>query len=221
MSRLTTLLTLLVLLSGCAALGLSGDEDSFILNERVAKAYANPEYTMKIGRAPLVMRTGRSVDTCAGYLAAGGFDAVAADVNSRITPRQYLVCDTLAALKDARPLADGDYRPEDYGEALAGRLDLLSFRSSLSKLAAPASPTLMAVEGPAIHLAEKGFMVDARDWVLSLEVVAVAHLDDNRQPDWLLWLVDESNAGMYRSYQLLEIRDVSPDGPLSAAKRTP
>ncbi|MBA1147506.1 hypothetical protein H0Z60_10625 [Ectothiorhodospiraceae bacterium WFHF3C12] len=217
----TTLLLLPLLLTACSTLGLSGNRDSFILNERLADAYEAGEYTMRRGRAPLVMSSGRSVDNCVAYLEAGGHPEVAGDVNSRITPAQYLVCDTMAALKDARPLEKDDYRPDDYGEALKSRLDLGSFQSSVSRTLEGAGPTLDEIEGLRVAVTEHGVVADARDWVLELRTVAVGHLDDNNRPDWLVWLHDESNAGMYRAHRLLIVPDVGAEGLLRAVRYQP
>lgn len=215
--RLVTPLLLLPLLTACASLGISsGNDGSFILNERLAEAYGNAEHTMKRGRAPLVMDGGRSVDNCLAYLEAGGYPEVAADVNSRITPAQYLVCDTLPVLAETRPLKEGDYRPEDYGEALLHRLDLRSFESSAEGRIKPDAFTIDRLENVRTALTAHGVVTDARDWILQLRVVAVGHVDGNGQPDWLVWMHDESNAGLYRAHRLLLVPDVTAEGLLQA-----
>lgn len=217
-----TLLLVPALLTACSTLGIStGNDGSFILNERLAEAYGNPEYTLGRGRAPLVMRTGRSVDNCQAYLDAGGYPNVAADVNSRITPAQYLVCDTLPVLADSRPLTEGDYRPEDYGEALRDRLDLRSFESSAQSRVTADAYTIDGLEGVRTALTKHGVVTDARDWILQLRVVAVGHVDGNSQPDWLVWMHDESNAGLYRAHRLLIVHDAEGDGLLRATPHRP
>jgi len=59
-------------------------------------------------------------------------------------------------------------------------------------------------------------LLETKDWIFRLEVVAVIPLNDNETPDWVIWVSDEAKQGSYYSYSTLVIYDPAAEEPLVA-----
>jgi len=57
---------------------------------------------------------------------------------------------------------------------------------------------------------------DTEDWHFKLVVLADADLDQNGEPDWIMFLSDEAKKGSYRGYSTIIIYNAKPDGLLTA-----
>jgi len=49
--------------------------------------------------------------------------------------------------------------------------------------------------------------LETEDWTFTLEVVAIARINNNATPDWTLWVLDESNSVNYRGFSELILYD--------------
>ena len=87
------------------------------------------------------------------------------------------------------------------------KLDLRSFRSSLSKLGDKTKHTLASLYPNNVTFKDFTTIFETEDWVFSLEVVAVAQVNDNTVLDWIIWVSDEAKLGNYRGYATLVVYD--------------
>jgi hypothetical protein len=163
-------------------------------------------------RTPLALSGGRA-SNCASYARLRPSGVLDDTANQRVKS-EYLVCDVLEQLgptPNVKTLAAGNY-----GSALASRLDLRSFPSSLGPMVDEQHYTLSQLFGSQVSIEGDGAAVKTSDMSFSLTIVAAGDLDHSGGADWIVWLSDEVLAGTYRGYQTLLIRNVAPVGLLRA-----
>ena len=201
-----------VLVSACTSIGSAAPAQ--ILSHRVTVAWHQIGTTMRSPRLPLRFESGEVVRDCKDYLEQRKHAEVAEGVNNRIAMQDYLICDTMAVLA-----ADGGVveRPsnDDFGEQLRDRLDLSSFPSSLHQLALD-YPVLADLKAMTVHADGPAVVAESADWFFKLEVVALADVNHDGHPDWIVWLTDEARGGNYRDYAVLVIPDGDQTGRLHA-----
>lgn len=203
-------------LAACAGMGPRGGE-VVILNPELRVASADHAATMAAARSPLMMASGMTVSTCGEYLAVRDGDGqdIAPAPDNRLASLEYVVCDSLSALRRASPVATTAV-DAGMGEALATRLDLRSFRSSWHQRTTDEAYTLQAVADHPLTFGPYTAELDTPDWYYKLEVVAVADVDASGRPDWLIWVVDQSRKGTYLTVAPLLIHDPAANGLLQA-----
>lgn len=209
--RLCFLMSVLACVA-CAPLAARGA--MAIFNDGVREAYAHYDQTMTAPRPPLRFASGQVVRDCRDYLDRRRASDIDEAVNNRIVAQEYLVCDSVALLRDAEPLGASQYRPESYGQALLQRLDLRGFPSSLRPMIDDSHFTPAALAGGDVRVELHAVTVETADWSYRFEVVA--DIDAGGGHDWLLWFTDVAKNGNYRGYQALVVRNPAATGPLKA-----
>ena len=184
-----------------------------VYNRELADALQNRQIFKK-KRAALTFDSGAVAQNCAQYLRLAGGSPIKEDVANQLAKSEYLLCDALALIGDKKS-ATG---PHDvaFGKALADRLDLRSFPSSLAPMLDETKYSLAHVDEAAVKLEPTAAAYETKDMHYRLEVVATLDINNNAKPDWVLWLADEARIGNYRQYQTLVVYDVSDSGPLRA-----
>lgn len=171
--------------------------------------------TWRAPRTPLAFADGEA-SNCAEYARLRD-TGMTEGVNNQLVRSEYLICDVLGRLAPSvavEPLAgDGQL-----GEALARRLDLRSFPSSLGPRLDAERHTLAALfEARDLKIeAHRVEVASDAEGTYSLEVVLVGDLDQSGVADWLVWFSDEAAGGNYRAYATLLVTDVAREGALQA-----
>ena len=165
-------------------------------------------------RAVLTFDSGAVANTCGEYLRLVGSSPIKEDVTNQLSKGEYILCGALALVGDNK-LATGA-REVAFGQALATRLDLRSFPSSLFQMLDEHKYSLNQLDGAAVKLGPMAAVYETKDTHFQLEVVATLDINHNAKTDWLLWLADEARTGNYRQYQTLIIYDASDSGVLRA-----
>lgn len=164
-------------------------------------------------RTPLALAAGKASD-CASYARLRPSGILDDGDNQRIKS-EYLVCDVLiqvGPVPNPTPLSAND----GYGAALATRLDLRSFPSSLGPMVRGQRRTLSGLFGDQVRVESDGALVKTPEMFFSLTVAVVGDLDHDGVLDWLVWLSDEATDGTYRGYETLLIKDPASNGLLRA-----
>ena len=184
-----------------------------VYHRELADALQRPAVLVE-KRAALTFDSGAVAQNCAEYLSLIGRSPIKEDVANQLATSEYLLCDALALIGDKK-LAAG---PHDvaFGKALADRLDLRSFPSSLGPMLDENKYSLTRLGGAAVTLESTVAAYETRDMHYRLEVVATLDVNNNAKTDWVLWLADEARIGNYRQYQTLVVYDVSDSGALRA-----
>lgn len=185
-----------------------------ICNREVADALRQRDILDK-KRAALTFDSGASAHTCRDYFRLIGSSSVKEDVTNQLAKSEYLLCDVAAVIGDKKLVTD--VRDVAFGQALAARLDLRSFPSSLFQMLDEHKYSLNQLDAAAVRLSPVAATYDTKDLHFRLEVVATLDVNKNGKADWLLWLADEARMGNYRQYQTLVIYDVTGSGLLRAA----
>lgn len=176
--------------------------------------FSSRDATWNKDRTPLEFSGGRATN-CASYERLKSTD-LAESVTNQQVKSEYLICDVLSIVgKDLKP--EAITLSDSYGEALASRLDLRSFPSSLGPRLDDDHYTLSRLfETSQLRREPWGVAVSSPAWSLILRVVLVGDIDHNGSIDWLIWLTDEALDGNYRGYDTLLIKDVAKNGLLRA-----
>jgi hypothetical protein len=202
-------LACLGLLTACASTSSSGP---LLVAANILPRVAHREQEWTQQRTTLALSAGRASD-CASYTRLRLSGIVEDGANQRIKS-EYLICDVLGRLEAAPDLKT--LRKGNYGTALANRLDLRSFPSSLGPMVDEERHTLSHVLEGQVRIEDQSAVVQTPDLSFSLTIVLVGDLDHNGSSDWIVWLSDEVPAGTYRGYETLLIKDVTAEGPLRA-----
>lgn len=188
-----------------------------VYSSELANALQQQEISNK-KRAMLVFDSGATAQTCDEYLRLLAGAALKEEVNNQLAKGDYLLCEVLAMVGDKK-LGAGP-RSVTFGTALANRLDLRSFPSSLFQMLDKQKHSLSQLDAKAIKVDSTTVTYETEDWHFRLELVATLDVNNNGKADWVLWLADEAKSGNYRQYQTLVVYDVSDTGPMHAAPYT-
>lgn len=215
LASVSALLVAITLCSSCAHINDKARSLPNIFSPQLAEAFRAYDKTLTEKRTPLRFESGRAVDTCGAYLDEAKVSSISENVNNEIISIEYLVCPSVAALRSAVPTSKTAGLITVYGKELCGRLDLMSFASSLRPKISSTKRVLSALGMP-LETDKYSCSFDSQDWAFKVEVVAEADFTGVGTTDWLVWLFDEAKGGNYRGYAVLLIRDVSKPGLLSA-----
>lgn len=196
------LLGSLTVLASCQA---NAGRVNYILNQKLANSHQQYEETMKADRSAISFSMNQTAQNCSTYLALVESNKLDESVHNQLAKSEYLVCDVLGILsaKRVKYEAYGTL----FGKSLAQKLDLRSFPSSLYRVCDENKHTLRALFPDEIKTSDNRLDFETDDWNFTLEVVGVAHVNDNDQPDWIVWVADESKFSNYRSYSTIVIFD--------------
>lgn len=187
-------------------------------NSELTKALQQHQKVFNKKRAVLTFDSGASAQSCDEYIHLMATTALKEDINNQLAKSEYLLCDVLALTGDNK-LSEEEH-DVSFGQALADRLDLRSFPSSLSQMLDEQKNSLSQLDATALKVDATAVTYETEDWRYRLELVATLDVNNNDTPDWLLWLADEAKTGNYRQYQTLIIYDTSETGPMSATPFT-
>jgi hypothetical protein len=212
----TLILCLLAAVCAAACAHVGTRSDTVVFNSGLREAYGHYEEAMVVPRAALALASGRTVSDCADYLAQGQPSLIGEGVNNRIAAQEYLVCDSIAALRKAEGREGTASGPPADGQALLRRLDLRSFPSSLRPMTDDSHFVLADIAAAAVRLDPHAVTVETDEWMFRIEVVADIADAGSGHREWLLWLSDVAKKGNYRAYDVLVVTDPSAAGLLSA-----
>lgn len=196
-------LVMAMLVSACT--GTGRQPDNVILDKALLDAYRQGQEALTKARSPLLLQDGGKVHNCKSYLLQASTHRTEESVNNQMIKSEYLVCDALGILNGIKKPGYQDAIHSNYGQQIAEKLDLRSFPSSLHRMGDAEKHTLNALFPGQVSTNGNLAILEMDDWTFRLEVVAKANLDNNNQPDWIVWLSDEAKAGNYRAYTTLVI----------------
>lgn len=208
--KISILLALCLHLLACGAT-ISQNIKPAIVSSVVLSATQNSELELAKQRLPLAFFSGKTVDNCQEYFQLKGSSELQDGVNNMIAAQDYVICDTLQALKSAVTEFTNSGIKER-GAALAQRVALDSFSSSAYQKTDDDKTTPQAVFSSLLTVTENALTMDSGDWFYQLEVVAVADVDKDGHEDWLLWLTDKAKSGNYSIMKAYIIHDVVAPG---------
>ena len=210
--------TLLVLSLGVFLVACQGRQEAVVVgavyNSEVASALQQYQSNFNKKRAVLVFDSGAKAQTCNEYLRLIATVPLKEDVNNQLVKGEYLLCEVLAIIGEKK-LSAGR-QDVGFGQALASRLDLRSFPSSLFQTLDEHKFSLSQLDAKAVKTEATAVTYETAEWRYRIEVVATLDVNNNGKADWLLWLADEAKTGNYRQYQTLVIYDVNETGPMKA-----
>lgn len=165
-------------------------------------------------RTAVEFESGGKAETCDAYARLAKQFTLKEDIAVQLAKSEYLICDVLAIIGNKKVSAGN--KAADLGKVLATRLDLRSYPSSLFQMLDNNKYTLVQLDPNAVKASSTTASYETAEWHYRLELVATFDLDNNGNPDWILWLSDESKSGNYRNYQTLIAHDVKDSGTISA-----
>lgn len=204
-----------VLLSGCVAQSKVPDV-VILLNDDAAKAVSRYSEAVSKKRVPVEFDSGEKADSCESYMRLAAKSTLKEDVANQLGKSEYLMCDILDIVGNRKIIAGDIHITTAYGTALASRLDLRTFPSSLFQMLDENKYTLAQLNARAVKTTTTSVSSETDEWRYRLELVAVLDVDKNGKLDWVMWLSDESKPGNYRGYQTLIAYDVAQSGVIGA-----
>ena len=204
-----------IIFASAALLACGGARSSMLVAPNILPEVSTYDATWRAERTPLALSAG-AASSCANYarLQSSG---IRDETPNMMVASEYRICDVLAQMGqdvEVKPLTEGG----SYGEALATRLDLRSFGSSLGPQLEDDRYILTSLFDPSqLDIKSHGVAVGTSDWSYVLRVVLVGDIDRDGSVDWVVWLDDEARQGSYRAYQTLIIRGASGAGLLRAS----
>lgn len=206
---------------GAAHVGIQAQ--TRIFDRSLAKDYRNYDRTMNEKKTPLAFESGKTVASCAEYLAEKKSSAVSEDFADRLYLSEYIVCDALAILKasDAVPQKPIDKTTSvNYGALIYNRLDVGNLPASIADNT-DAQPQILKNRLAKMRpkISRYKIEADTPQWFFAVEIVAVADVNGNGNADWILQAIDEGREGNYRNYAIWLILDPEKTGVLKAEAR--
>jgi len=173
--------------------------------------------SLDLPRSKLQFAGGSSVTNCLEYYRLLSEQEIDESIHNQLVKSEYLVCDALKILAEASVVYEGSATGRGIGEKLSTKLDLRSFPSSLFRISDEEKHTLLALY-PKDNLMsdDTATSLETKDWIFRLEVVAIIPLNDNKTPDWVIWVSDEAKQGSYHSYSTLIVYDPAAEESLVA-----
>lgn len=179
----------------------------YIPNEELSASYENFNDSFKKTRSSLLYNGGRTATDCQTYFDLTSKYEIDETIHNQLVKSEYLICDALKILSSSSGVPKENVNFSNMGEELLSKLDLRSFSSSLYRASDENSHTLKSLYSQ--HTSSVGNVAElnTEDWTFTLEVVAVAKINDNSSLDWVVWVLDESKSGNYRGYSTLIVYD--------------
>lgn len=168
-----------------------------IVFDPVAAAYTDYSTTLTQLRTPVAFDSGKEATTCQQYLSYKETAALSETTENLKAAQAYVICDTVATIRKAaeNPISL-DPEPR-IAEALAERLEVSSYSSSLFQRTDETKRTLAALSDGPVQSSPYSVQPAIPGWVYEVRVVARLEADGNGQEDWLVWLRDRAETGSY------------------------
>lgn len=195
----------LAILAGCASNKLS--PPPYIPNEQLKLSYETLEHSLKKKRNIFAFDGGQAANDCITYFELISKSPADETIHNQLVKSEYLICDALNILSESLGISGITSENLDRGGELLSKLDLRSFPSSLNRASNDETHTLKSLFPRETTSAKNTAKLETDDWAFTMEVVALARINDNSFPDWIVWISDESKSGNYRGYSTLIIYD--------------
>ncbi len=203
-----------LILSSCSNIK-SHNNGPVILKESILEAYKNFDKTLILERSQLLFGEGKLANNCNSYFDIFEKYKISETIHNQMVKSEYLICDALKIISKS-PKTSENINVSSIGNRLLSSLDLRTFPNSLNRVADEKSYTLKSLFPQNVEANDAVAILDIEDWTITLEVVAVARINDNVPGDWIVQFSDESKAGNYRSYATLVIYDPEKNNTLHA-----
>ncbi|MEJ2682509.1 MAG: hypothetical protein P8144_13855 [Gammaproteobacteria bacterium] len=205
----------------CVFLGCSSNpklQNSIsILDQELFRSYQDMDNSLAIKRSTLLFSEGKSADSCKSYYSLYPDYKLDESARNQQVKSEYLICDALRILLSSSGVSNEAVKPLNLGKHLLTKLDLRTFPSSINRSATEDSHTLYSLYPNEASFNDNVAEWQADEWVIAMEVVAVARINKNLKPDWIVWVSDESKLGSYKGYSTIIIYDPSGNDSLTAA----
>lgn len=206
-SKIYSLPVALGLIAGCTSLSEHSTAPKIVFDP-VAAAYTDYSETLAQPGTPVAFDSGKEATACQQCLSYKETAALSETTEKLKAAQEYIICDTVAIIRKA---ADNpvSLSPEPrIAEALAERLDVSSYPSSLFQRTDETKRTLAALSDGPMQLSRYSVQPAIPGWVYEVHVVARLDADGNGEEDWLVWLTDRAEAGSYDVMQAFIAYDV-------------
>lgn len=195
----------IVILAGCA--NTNQQDSPYILNNQLSISHQNIDNSLQEQRGKLLFTDGQEANNCNAYFDLTSKYDLDESIHNQQVKSEYLICDALKILSNSPGLPTEKIKSLNLGEDLLSRLDLRSFPSSLNMASNETSHTLKSLYPEQTSSTGNVAELQTEDWAFTLEVVALARINDNLSPDWIVWILDESKSGNYRGYSTIILYD--------------
>lgn len=206
----------LVIILGASSHARSSRIEAFAVNQQLVASTQNPAATTHVRRQDLRFADGQTVNNCKHYWSLMERIAIDESQTNQIARSSYLECDALALMQRSSPVDQAKLNLDRAGKDLLQRLNLRSFLSSVGRLCQTDRCHLDRLFPEYVSSNATVARFESEDWLFIMEVVAAANLNDNDNPDWIVWVVDEAKTGSYRSYFTLVVYDPADTHELKA-----
>lgn len=210
------ILSVILTLFSCHALGGQEQSSVRVFNLAVQDALKNHDAFLHEPRNVLELSSGATARNCFEYINNSLPRTIGEEVNEQIIYQEYLICDTVEAIRNMTDNKEYASASENRGETIGKNLDLRSFPSSMGPKITDEKFTLATLAKDAIKTLDNSVEIDNQEWIYKLEVIAAGDFNSNQKEDWLLWLTDESKVGNYRDYGALIVYDPGFDEMIKA-----
>jgi len=201
-------------LSGCSS--VSSHNNHHIVNDVLKSSYQDIAHSLSKSRGNLLFNNGEVANNCNSYFLLNTKYDVDESVYNQQVKSEYLICDALEILINASSVSNSKINDLSFGGKLASKLDLRTFPSSLYRTGTEEAHTLKSIFPEQFKSFKNVVEVETEDWAFTLEAVAMAKINNNSLPDWIVWVLDESKSGNYRGYSTLIIYDPEEQKQLKA-----
>lgn len=168
-----------------------------IVYEPLQQAYTAYTSTMNEQLPPVAFESGDVATTCDQYLELKQSSSVTENTANFVAAQDYVICESVEIIKksaDNKIKISADIAAS---RALAERLDLRSFPSSLYQRTDNNAYTLEALSLDPLQKTQFSVKPSIESWHYELRVVARLEADGNGEEDWLVWLTDRAETGSY------------------------
>lgn len=178
-----------------------------VFNPVVASSLNNLSKELKNRRTVLEFMSGAKANDCNTYLAEAKSSEIKEDINNQMVKSEYLICDALNLL-GGKPysVVNAD---QSMSNTIASRLDLRSFPSTYRPRLDDKNYTLKSIAGNKLKITGNNIIDESKDWYFKLELIAITDINEDKKPDGILWVTDESKSGNYRGYQTIVVYDIN------------
>ncbi len=193
------------ILTGCSNTNIQ--DLSYILNDSLLSSYQEIDDSLKYKRGQLLFNGEREANDCNSYYEMASKYRLEESIHNQLVKSEYLICDALKILSSSLGISTENIKILGMGGELLSRLDLRSFPSSLNRASNETSHTLKSLYPSKVSHTDNIAELQTEDWGFTMEVVALARINSNPYPDWIIWVSDESKSGNYRGYSTIILYD--------------
>lgn len=189
-----------------------------IFDTDLAKAAKNYKKSLAEKKTPLLFESGKKVENCNDYLSEKKNSTIEESVSNMIYASEYVICDELAALKNAKMTKNNAASStENFGKEIYNRLNIANVPSSLIEGNNEKSVLLKdKLPESGLEISQYKVESDTPEWSFAVKIVAVTDCDNDGKPDWILQVSDEAKQGNYRLYSTWLVRGVWEKSVLNA-----